>query len=68
MVSGFSGDEQRKHHGRCIDCGEVLELYMLDLKKNKRILQCRNCGLFHTYSKDLLGKWKLLKVTKVSDL
>ncbi len=68
MVSGFSGEEHRKHQGRCIDCGGVLQLYLLDLKKNKRTLQCEKCGLFHSYTKDLLGKWKLSKVTKLSDL
>jgi len=68
MASGFSGEEQRKHRGKCIDCGMALELYMVDLKKNKRILQCRRCGLFHSYSKDFLGKWKLAKAAKVLDL
>lgn len=68
MVSGFSGEERRKHSGKCIDCGEVLELYMLDLKKNRRILKCKRCELFHHYTKDLLGKWKLAKAAKVSDL
>jgi len=41
MVAGVFGEEERRRHrGRCIDCGEVLELYMLDLKKGRRILQC----------------------------
>ncbi len=69
FMSGIFGeDEKRKHTGHCIDCGNSLDLYMLDLKKNRRILQCTRCGLYHFYTKDILGKWKVIKAAKVPDL
>ncbi len=69
FIAGVFGEaEKRKHKGVCIDCGEVLELYMLDLKKRRRILQCTHCGLYHFYKKDMLGKWKVVKAAKVPDL
>jgi hypothetical protein len=68
MAGIFGEEEQRKHRGTCIDCGNVLELYMLDLKKGRRILQCTRCGLYHFYTKDLFGKWKLAKAAKVPDM
>lgn len=68
MTGIFKDETQRKHKGQCIDCGEVLELYMLDLKQGRRILQCTQCGLYHFYKKDLLGKWRLVKAAKVPDL
>jgi DNA-directed RNA polymerase subunit RPC12/RpoP len=64
----FGEEERRKHTGRCIDCGEDLELYMLDLKKGRRVLQCNRCGLYHFYKKDMLGKWKVVKASKIPDL
>jgi len=68
MAEVFGGEERRKHTGNCIDCGEILELYMLDLKKRRRILQCTKCGLYHFHTKDMLGKWKLVKAAKIPDL
>lgn len=69
MLLTSSGEEgERRHRGNCIDCGEVLVLYMLDLKKRRRVLQCTRCDLYHFYKKDLFGKWKLIKAGKVSDL
>lgn len=69
MAGGVFGEaERRRHQGVCIDCGEVLELYMLDLKKGRRVLQCTRCGLYHFYRKDLFGKWKLVKAAKIPDL
>lgn len=65
MAGVFSGDEQRKHTGVCIDCGSGLELYMLDLKRARRTLVCPRCGLYHFYKKDVLGKWKLTKAAKI---
>jgi uncharacterized Zn finger protein len=55
---------ERKHTGICYDCGGPLELFEFDIKKDTKIMKCQNCGLFHYYKKDLLGKWKLLKVSK----
>jgi len=69
IVSGVFGEEERRRHtGVCIDCGGALELYMLDLKKGRRILQCPRCGLYHYYKKDMLGKWKLAKAAKIPDM
>ncbi len=67
MVDVFGVGRRRRHTGKCVDCGGVLELYTLDLKKSRRILQCPRCGLYHLYRKDLLGKWKLAKATKATD-
>lgn len=55
---------QKKHTGKCFDCGGPLELIEFDIQKNTRIMKCRSCGLFHFHKKDFLGNWKLLKVTK----
>jgi hypothetical protein len=67
-AGAFGEEEQRRHTGVCIDCGGKLELYLLDLKRSKRILLCTRCGLYHIYRKDMLGKWKIVKVAKVADL
>ena len=69
IVGGVFGEEERRRHtGVCIDCGGALELYMLDLKKGRRKLQCPRCGLYHYYSKDMFGKWKLTKAAKIPDI
>lgn len=60
--------KEKRHSRRCIDCGGPTELFELDLKHGKEILQCTKCGLYHFYEKDWLGRWKLVKVGKVSDL
>lgn len=69
MVTGgaFGEEERRRHTGVCIDCSNELELYMLDLKRGRRTLQCPRCGLYHFYKKDILGKWKLTKAAKIPD-
>lgn len=54
----------RKHTGKCFDCEGTLELVEFDLQKDIKIMKCQRCSLVHHYKKDLLGKWKLLKVTK----
>ncbi|MEA2089209.1 MAG: hypothetical protein U9O89_00390 [Thermoproteota archaeon] len=61
-------EEGKRFKGKCIDCGEVLELFELDFKQGRKILQCPKCGLYHFYKKDWLGRWKLVKAGKVSDL
>lgn len=58
----------KSHVGKCIDCGAVTELFELDIKHGKKILQCPKCGLYHFYKKDWFGRWKLVKAGKVSDL
>jgi DNA-directed RNA polymerase subunit RPC12/RpoP len=59
---------EKTFKGKCIDCGSALELYEIDFDKGRRIMQCTQCGLYHFYKKDFLGKWKLVKASRVSDL
>jgi len=58
--------EEKRHVGKCFDCEGATELVELDVKKGTKIMRCQVCGLFHFYHKDLLGRWKLLKVSKSS--
>lgn len=58
----------RSYIGKCIDCGSSLELYEINLERGTKVLQCQQCSLFHYYKKGLLGRWKLVKATKVFDL
>lgn len=58
---------ERRQVGQCYDCGGLLELAELDIKKGTRIMKCQECSLFHYYKKDLLGRWTLLKVSKYTD-
>jgi hypothetical protein len=60
----MSNETGRKHTGKCFDCDGSLELVEFDLQKDTKIMKCQQCGLLHHYKKDLLGKWKLLKVAK----
>lgn len=55
---------EKKHTGTCFDCGGLLELFEFDIVKDTRIMKCQKCGLCHYYKKDILGRWKLLKVSK----
>ena len=55
---------EKKHTGKCYDCGGALVLVESDFRKGKRIMQCQTCGLFHFHKKDFIGNWKLLKVSK----
>jgi DNA-directed RNA polymerase subunit RPC12/RpoP len=64
----MSAETGKTYPGECVDCGSPLILYEMDFEKNRRILQCTQCGLFHFYKKDFLGKWKLVKAGRVSDL
>lgn len=61
-------EERKRHTGKCVDCGGELELYEMDLEKRRRILRCKNCGLFHFYKLDFWGKWKFVKAARISDL
>jgi DNA-directed RNA polymerase subunit RPC12/RpoP len=64
----MSSDTDKTYSGECVNCGSPLELYEIDFDKNVRIMQCTKCGLYHFYKKDFLGKWKLIKASRVSDL
>jgi DNA-directed RNA polymerase subunit RPC12/RpoP len=64
----MSGKNYRTYSDKCVDCGSPLELYEIDFDKSRRIMQCTQCGLYHFYKKDFLGKWKLVKAGRVSDL
>ena len=59
--------KERRHTGKCYDCSGSLELVELDMQKGTKVMKCQNCGLYHYYKKDFLGKWKLLKVSKNSE-
>jgi DNA-directed RNA polymerase subunit RPC12/RpoP len=60
--------EAVKAQNKCVECGADLKLYEIDYVRNRRILQCPKCGLFHFYRKDFWGRWKLVKAGRVSDL
>ena len=64
----MSGESGRTYTGKCVDCGSPLVLYEMDFEKNRRVMQCTRCGLFHLYKKDFFGRWKLVKAGRVSDL
>lgn len=64
----MSTDADKTYGGECVNCGSPLELYEIDFDKNIRIMQCTKCGLYHFYKKGFLGKWKLIKASRVSDL
>lgn len=55
---------QKQKGNKCTNCGYPLELYEVDFKKNRKMLKCQRCGLYHYYKKDLVGKWKLQKAVK----
>lgn len=60
----MEGVDRKKHTGKCFDCGGMLELVELDIQGPMKIMQCQDCGLYHLYKKDFLGKYRLLRVTK----
>ena len=60
----MASEKDKKHTGKCFDCGNFLELVEYDVQKEKKVLKCRSCGLHHYYKKDILSRWKLLKVSK----
>jgi hypothetical protein len=59
--------QQKRYMGKCFDCGGLLELVELDIQGVSKIMQCQDCGLFHLYKKDFLGRYKLIKITKKLD-
>lgn len=52
------------HKGKCQNCGYVLDLYEMDVKKSVKVMRCERCGMLHFYKKDLIGKWHLLRAAK----
>lgn len=63
----MSAKKERKRVNSCYDCQTPLELFEFDMQRNRRIMKCKSCGLFHFYKRNLLGTWKLLKVSKNFD-
>jgi hypothetical protein len=61
-------EENRSYKGKCLDCSSSLELYEIDFEKRRRVMQCRQCGLYHLYKRDFFGKWKLIKASRVSNM
>ncbi len=57
-------EKGEKQTGTCYDCQGRLELFEMDMKKSTKIMLCQSCGLYHFYKKDLIGKYRLLKVSK----
>ena len=68
QVVNMSRENERAYGGECIDCSSCLELYEIDFESGKRVMQCTHCGLYHFYSKDFFGKWKLVKAGRVADM
>ena len=58
-------EQKKKHTGKCIDCDGILELFELDVQKGTRVLRCQTCDLDHHYNKNIVGKWKFIKATKL---
>ncbi len=55
---------QKRKANTCTNCNYPLEVYEIDFKKNRKVLRCQRCGLYHFYKKDFVGKWKLQKAVK----
>ena len=55
---------EKKHNGTCYDCGGQLEVIEVNVKKSTKVMKCKTCGLFHLYTKGLVGGWSLRKATK----
>ncbi len=63
----MESSKDRKHVGKCFDCGGITELVEFDARKGTRIMKCQQCGLYHLQKQELLGGWKLLKASKRSN-
>ena len=57
-----AGDKKKQN--LCMECNNELKLFELDIQKATKILHCPDCLLFYLYKKDLLGGWKLQKVSR----
>ena len=64
----MSVEANKTYTGNCVDCDAGLQLYEVDFNKGRRIMQCTRCGLYHFYKRNFVGKWKLVKASRVSDL
>jgi predicted nucleic-acid-binding Zn-ribbon protein len=58
------GSHPNLHSGKCKNCGYILELYEIDVRKSSKIMKCERCGMLHFYKKDILGKWRLQRAAK----
>jgi DNA replicative helicase MCM subunit Mcm2 (Cdc46/Mcm family) len=56
--------EMRNAKGNCVDCNGPLVLLEEDYRRKTRVLVCERCGLMHLFAKNVLSKWKLIKVRK----
>lgn len=63
----MDSDAEKTYVGKCVDCGSDMELYDVNYKKRRKIMQCTRCGLYHFYKRSFLGKWKLVEAGRVSD-
>jgi len=55
---------EKKKNNNCYDCGESLELFEMDMRKETKVMKCKGCGMYYFYKKELLSGWKILKITK----
>jgi transcription elongation factor Elf1 len=55
---------QKIQTNKCTNCNYPLEVYEIDFKKNRKVLKCQRCGLYHFYKKDLVGRWKLQRAKR----
>jgi DNA-directed RNA polymerase subunit RPC12/RpoP len=63
----MSDEKGKALKGKCARCNSPLELYEIDFEKGRRIMKCTECGLFHLYRRDFLGKWKLVRAGQTPD-
>ena len=61
-------DKTKKHVDKCYNCSSPTDLFEMDLQKQKKVMFCRGCGLFHYYKRDFFGNWELRKVSKTPEI
>lgn len=49
---------------RCVECRSPLRLHDINVQTRRARAQCEKCGLLHTYKKDRLRGWRILRVTR----
>jgi hypothetical protein len=60
----FAREDKEKPKEKCLDCGKDLHLFELNVDRQVKIMKCEECGIYHIYSKDAFGNWKIKKATK----